>query len=81
MIKSELGRTNLEALNCLLECRNRDGVAVIIIGLAMGRVMMNIGGDGGAVKSAVRGSRKVAREVEEARRGVRTEEGGDDERE
>lgn len=81
MIKSELGRTNLEALNCLLECRNRDGVAVIIIGLAMGRVMMNIGGDGGAVKSAVRGSRKVAREVEETRRGVRTEERGDDERE
>lgn len=82
MIKSELGRTNLEALNCLLECRDRDGVAVTItIGLAMGSMMMNIGGDGGAVKSAVRGSRKVAREVEEARRGVRTEEGGDDERE
>lgn len=43
--------------------------------------MMNIGGDGGAVKSPVRGSRKVAREVEETRRGVRTEERGDDERE
>lgn len=79
------GRRNLEALNCLLECRNRDGVAaIVIIGLAIGRVMMNIGGnggDGGAVKSAVRGSREVAREEEKARRGVRTEEGGDDERE
>lgn len=53
----------------------------ITIGLAMGSMMMNIGGDGGAVKSPVRGSRKVAREVEETRRGVRTEERGDDERE
>lgn len=33
------------------------------------------------MKSAVRGSREVAREEEKARRGVRTEEGGDDERE
>lgn len=30
------------------------------------------------MKSAVRGSRKVAREVEKARRGVRTEEGDDE---
>lgn len=82
MIKSELGRMNLEVLNCLLECRDRDGVVVIIIiGFVMGSMMMNIGGDGGVVKLVVRGLRKVVREVEEVRRGVRMEEGGDDERE
>lgn len=71
---------NLEALNCLLECRNRDGAAIVIIGLTIGSVMVSTGGNGGAVKSAARRTRKIAREEEEARRGVRAKE-GDDERE
>jgi hypothetical protein len=71
----------LEALNRLLECRNRHRAGNIIVGITIGLVMNSGGGNGGGtVKTAAgeeRGLRKRAREEEEARRGVRTKERDD----